>query len=118
MTNTSGQQINLLDDFAALVVDYQAAERIETQFYLSPTFVASQLEKYYLLRWQGDYLISKVDTCLGIRPDTLTHQDTVYHLRYIALTPYDLVANQDAQYKLSFRKHKNSQTGVVLIKKV
>ena len=90
--------------------------RIDHQFCLPPDISAS-LDKYYILHWQGSYLISQT-TEFG-SDDIIVHQDTKYRVRFIdGLSAWEVLKNPEAQYKLSFRKLPRKATGFVLIKKV
>ena len=80
---------------------------LSTKFHL-PEDCKSNLEKYYLLKWKGDYLESQITPTL-----TLTHQNVEYKVKTLKDEPFD----PNCQYKLSFRKPING-VGIVLIKKV
>ena len=89
--------------------------RIDHQFYLPPD-IAESLDKYYILHWQGSYILSQSNQ-FG-PDDIIIHQDTRYRVKFVSpLTAWELVNKPDAQYKLSFRKLPKKATGFVLIKK-
>jgi len=95
--------------------------RIDHQFCLPPDISAS-LEKYYILHWQGSYLLSQVNSSsqyASYPEDILIHQETRYRVKFInGPTAWYIVNNPESQYKLSFRKLPKKATGFVLIKKV
>ena len=94
--------------------------RIDHQFYLPPDIAAS-LDKYYILHWQGSYLLSQVNAssqAAGFPEDILVHQDISYRVKFIGnISAWHLVNHPNDQYKLSFRKLHNKKTGFVLIKR-
>ena len=90
--------------------------RIDHQFYLPPD-IHQSLDKYYILHWQGSYLLSQLSDPESPE-DIIIHQDTRYRARFIPpLSAWELLTNPKAQYKLSFRKLPKKATGFVLIKK-
>jgi len=89
---------------------------INNQFYLPASVVDEYLENYYILHWQGNYIISQISSNVGYK-EAITHKGYRYMTRFIEpLSNWKLLLNPDAQYKLSFRRKYNHDTGIVLIK--
>lgn len=90
--------------------------KLESSFVLPP-YIIDHCEKYYVLHWSGDYLASEIHRA-RIDYETIStmiqHQDVTYKVIFLE-TPH--VFESEAQYKLSFRKLANTDTGYVLIKK-
>jgi hypothetical protein len=94
-------------------------ERIHNQFHLSPT-ESAELDKYYILHWEGTYLIKQMTETVNFRRQSteLTHQDVTYRVNFLYVSPWEIVTNPHKQYALSFRKAKIDKLGTVIIKKV
>lgn len=91
---------------------------ITNEFYLTQEYVAENLDKYYLLHWQGSYLMETIrQSPLYFNRDCIVHQDTKYIVIFQDVTPWHLVNNQSEQYRLSFRLEKSQKYGYVLIKR-
>jgi hypothetical protein len=94
-------------------------EQIGNSFYLPVKLVKEHLDKYYILHWKGDYLVSQVADSMtrGNREDCIKHQGVKYKVRYLeGLSAWKVLMNKEAQYKISFRKLKGSSNGYALIK--
>lgn len=82
---------------------------LSTAWYLPPR-VIDYLDRYYLLHYSGDYLLSQIS-------DTLTREGITYNLAlYGKLTRWYIVNNPAKTYLLSFRKLPFESEGIVLIK--
>lgn len=80
--------------------------------------MVDRCDKYYLLRWQGDYLIHKINTdSLPDEEESFIHQSVRYYIRFLhPLTAHKLVTCSSDQYIISLRKLAVAECGVALIK--
>ena len=105
------QQIDILENQAKL-------ERIRNQFTLHAED-QKILSKYYVLRWEGTYLISQLKPYHGYYAADLQliHQDILYKVNFLHCSPWKLVADQKEQFYVSFRLQVGAKEGIVIIKK-
>jgi hypothetical protein len=108
----TSQYFNDTDKFDRLT---SPSDKLHQQFILSPIYVATHLEKYYILHWTGEHL-SNVMMESTVGSYLIHHQGVEYKLETLNFKLTDLVPTN--QYKISFRKPKLAPTGVALIKKV
>ena len=72
-----------------------------------------QLDKYYLLRWKPTYLLKQIEFPIQSLPMILIHQGVTYEVILEGFKLTDALLDKDV--RLSFRKHKEEETGVVMI---
>ena len=85
-------------------VDYSLTRRVvklysETLYSIPKPIVTQWFEKYYLLYWSGNYILTT-----EINYGNITHLDTVYKICYRGnLTRGKIMKNNEKKYAISFR---------------
>jgi hypothetical protein len=87
---------------------------LQSNFYLTSAQRES-CDRYYLLYWATSYYLG----ALKLYPETITRQDIDYRVHYLSqLSTTELRTKLDGTIKLSFRRQRGSDVGIVLVDEI
>lgn len=84
-------------------------------FFHLPEDFNNLCDKYYLLYWRADYTADQ----LYSNSEKIIRENIIYYPKFLGgLNKWLLLLQSDQQLKLSFRRLKGHETGIVLIKSI